>query len=221
MIRPNLFDFLLTRLPGIVWRLLCAGTGNPAPDPEPFCPEGCVRLQSPLTDASGRVCGVRQTWGRRGSLQRNGCGPLAAYNLLCGFGVNRSLPQVVSVLGQLGAAASGGRLGTDPARLAEYLRSEGCGVRRFFGGRRAAWKSAASADGLLILYRHPRGLHYVAAVRTGADAFTFWNDACRVPSPWTGSAEAYREKLRNGRPRCVPWELMLVRRPAPSPEREG
>ena len=214
MIRPGVSDFLLTRAQGLVWRLLCLGPRGRAHSPADFQPAGFVRLQSPLTDERGNTAPCRTPWGRRGSLEQNGCGPVAAYNLLHGFGLPVTLPGVVDALEQGGAAAAGGRLGASPGRIAAFLRAQGCTIRRFSGGRRG-WRASCGADGLLVLYRHPHGMHYVSALRGADGRFTFWNDALCVPSPWRGTPDGYRARLRASC--CRPHELVLVSRPANEP----
>jgi hypothetical protein len=66
-------------------------------------------------------------WGSAGNLAENGCGIIAAYNILASRGIARDFEMVYDDLQEMGAALLGGKLGANPFVLKKYLEKH-CGV---------------------------------------------------------------------------------------------
>ncbi|MDD3919756.1 MAG: hypothetical protein PHO41_01070 [Eubacteriales bacterium] len=131
-----------------------------------------IRDQTALNGAPG-------SFGRRGSIQKNACGAVAAYN------VGRMLECPASfedILHNVVAASRfvrffGGRLGVWPGLLRRYFKSRGLKATRFMPYRRAK----AGRQAYVALYLHGSlfkgtlGAHYVT-LRAQDGKYTAYND---------------------------------------------
>lgn len=114
----------------------------------------------------------RGSYGRRGSIAKNGCGAIAAYNACLILDRPVSLEEAFRSLGK--GALLGGRMGTNPFALRRYLRGRGIRLS-------ACWRtrSARSHRAYISLCLFRRGFrlygHYfaLAPLRAG---FLAYND---------------------------------------------
>lgn len=88
----------------------------------------------------------------------NGCGWMAAYNLLHLLGRCADWREVVR--GMRFCTLLLGLLGTDPFALRRYLRRRGVRTKVFFRPSRAA--AAADGHSGILMYWHGRGAHFTA-----------------------------------------------------------
>lgn len=117
-------------------------------------------------------------YGLLGNIAANGCGAIAAYNVLNANGVDVSLDEVVKKLRiRLGMAFGLGKFGTNILSLAALLAS--CFTLRIRFIILNNGKSAANCDSLIIMYywfKSKRiGAHYVAGVKSEDGYFDFYN----------------------------------------------
>lgn len=103
----------------------------------------------------------------------NGCGWIAAYNLLRCLGDPATEAELTKALSR--RSLFRGRLGTSPFKLIRLFKERGYQVKLYLGKKRAAANAAEAGTGLL-LYRHRWGWHYVAFTRSGAgEELRFFN----------------------------------------------
>lgn len=107
-----------------------------------------------------QACAQHLRYGRFGS-HYNGCGWMAAYNLLHALG---RTPNADTVRADLARGLwFGGKLGTGPFRLARYLRTQGVQVHLTLL-RSTAFRRTQTCSAGMLLYRNGAGggAHYVA-----------------------------------------------------------
>ena len=122
------------------------------------------------TNAEGFIVAQAHTahlpYGRRGS-DYSGCGWIAVYNFLAAMGKS---PSADAIRNRLSRGWFKGRLGTGPLRLRRFVQGRGVPLQtaRTQSGAAALAQNAKAG---ILLYAHPRGLHYVA--------FTDYNEATK------------------------------------------
>jgi hypothetical protein len=106
-------------------------------------------------------------WGKYGTTALNGCGWIAAYNLLSVSGIDAAPDDVRMDLQALHAPLFSGKLGTNPFKLIRYLRVYFEKVNLIF--RKKTIREAYASCGRLIvgyMYLKPKfGAHYVCVSR--------------------------------------------------------
>lgn len=127
-----------------------------------FSPDGYIISQQSTQDMS---------YGRMGS-HHNGCGWIAAYNLLRALGRGMA-PEAVRDALEPGLWL-GGMLGTGPRRLRRWLVAQRVALRATWGRRRALALAAGRPAGI-VMYGYRWYLHYVAFVAAGPGRFRFLN----------------------------------------------
>ena len=147
--------------------------------------------------------GVR--FGRRYS-DYNGCGWMAAYNLLHALHLPDDWKSVVC--GMRHHTLLFGELGTNPFGLRRFLKKRGIKVRLSFRPRTAARLADEDSDGGIVMYWHGHGAHFVAFARAGA-GLRFFNARRRDPAHYGRMADFIPARSK------FPLVVMLtvVRRP--------
>lgn len=120
----------------------------------------------------------RTRYGLFGNVAANGCGAIAAYNVLNGLGEEVSFPRVVKGLRKrLGMAFGFGLLGTNIYSLMAYLASF-CRLRICFLLLRNRRK-LKSCDAVIIHYywRHKKriGAHFISGIKNEDGNYVFYN----------------------------------------------
>ena len=119
------------------------------------------------------------SFGRRGSMQKNACGPMAAYNAACMLGVPAPFEEVCGYFTAQSRLFQcfGGRLGTGPWAMRRWLIQRGIRATGFRQYRRAAAGHRAYVALYLhgSLWRGTLGAHYVA-LEYHAGRYLAYND---------------------------------------------
>lgn len=121
---------------------------------EAFSPDGYIISQE-------NTAAMR--YGSHGS-HWNGCGWIAAFNLLKALGMAKPPAEVRD--GMLPGQWLGGSLGTGPFRLRRYLRRCGVMVQTAYTRKKAAMLAQNRKAGI-VLFWDKKYLHYVTFVRDG------------------------------------------------------
>ena len=134
-------------------------------------------------------------FGSFGNIAANGCGVIAAYNVIvakekrqieytvptAGPKVPTSFGQVRDDLQQQGAPLLDGILGASPWAITNYLKNYYNNVVTLFSANLKNWGSLASvSDAIVVLYKNSNSfsMHYVSGIRVGGKwaTFQFYND---------------------------------------------
>ena len=133
-------------------------------------------MKHPMLSSDGFIvnqsCACDAPYGKYASAH-NGCGWMAAYNVLHALRGQNDWQAVCDALH--GGLHFGGRLGTGPRRMQRYLASFGLCAKMGFTSYGILKKSAQCKAGIL-LYFTPHGAHYVAFLPTQtAKTYRFFN----------------------------------------------
>lgn len=131
------------------------------PQEKMFSADGYIIDQSACTARFGRCCSVR-----------NGCGWIAAYNVLRAAGCEKPWQTVRAELEK--GLYLGGVLGTHPLWLTYYLKKQGLALRVSLVPKIAAVQAAKSKAGV-VFYRVGAGFHFAAFVPAGGLRLRFLN----------------------------------------------
>lgn len=125
------------------------------------------------------------SWGLLGNIASNGCGVIAAYNVLLSTDSNTNFGKVKNQLEAYGAALAFGKLGASPFALAQYMRSKFWFVHTA-GAFTYLWGAKAElSQSVIVLIKWGDGLqmHYIAGIGTGTGgkggSFRFYNSGLR------------------------------------------
>ena len=120
-------------------------------------------------------------WGWFGNIASNGCGVIAAYNVLLSRSSKTDFGKVKNQLSSYGGALGFGKLGVDPYALTMYMRSKFWFVQT--AGASTYWWGikAELSQSVIVLIKWGGGLsmHYIAGIGTGqgdvGGSFKFYN----------------------------------------------
>jgi len=116
-----------------------------------------------------------EAWGR-GSIAKNGCGVVAAYNVLLHSKVAVEFETALGQMQKIGATRLFGLAGVHRRKLAKYLKGK-CSSAAYYKFTSKLNASCQHADAI-ILYCSNKGRitrHYMAGVGNGDGAFTWYN----------------------------------------------
>jgi len=126
-------------------------------------------------------------WGLYGNIADNGCGVIAAYNVLYSKNPNTNFFRVRDRLGYMGGDLGFGMLGTKPGILEKYMESKFNDVSMDFNVlgidilKNAEKTGQADAVIVCVMWEKPLedgGAHYFAGIRKdGTDEFYFYNSS--------------------------------------------
>ena len=122
-------------------------------------------------------------WGLVGNIKDNGCGVIAAYNVLLSRSSRTDFGKVKSELSFCGGALAYGKLGASPFALTRYMYSKFWRVRTA-GAITYLWGIKAELSQsviVLIKWGGGLGMHYIAGIGTGqrdvGGSFKFYNSS--------------------------------------------
>ena len=138
----------------------------------------------------------RTRYGLFGNVAANGCGAIAAYNVLNGLGEEVSFPKVIKGLRKrLGMAFGFGLLGTNiyslMAYLASFFRLRICLI--FLRNR----KKLKTCDAVIIHYywrsKKRIGAHFISGIKNEDGDYTFYNYSA---VPRTASLDSFLKNMK-------------------------
>lgn len=131
-------------------------------------------------------------YGRFGTIAKNGCGMIALYNIERAADEQTRFEPFYEARKRIKTNFFG-LLGTRPSTIAKNLKLRGFGVSKI------PLKKAGEAerfDGVIVLYWHFFGAHYVAGIGNADGTYTFYNQFQR-PAPMT--LPAFLEHIRKNK----------------------
>ncbi len=116
-------------------------------------------------------------WGFYGNIADNGCGVIAAYNVLVSKNSKVLFYDVYLTLRDLGGPILQGLLGTNPATI-KYLM--GLCFNKVYSCtfyKKQKWIDiAGKSEAVIVLYKTRKlGMHYIAGIKVNRDEFRFYN----------------------------------------------
>ncbi len=167
-------------------------SGEPYINPQAFSEDGFI-IDQRYTE--GVPYGSRKS-------SYSGCGWIAAYNFLHAMGRDVSWSYISAALGARGLFR--GHLGTGPFRLYRYLRRQKfVALRRGYGVRGVILLSQRPLSAGVLLYRHSKGMHYVAFKDAGNGQYRYFNAVPGHPQ----HVESMEEFLSK---RAKKWPVMVM-----------
>lgn len=120
----------------------------------------------------------KKRYGLFGNIASNGCGVIAAHNVLTANGIEMNFDRTMRCIEcRLGTAIGFGKLGTNILSLMGFLnRFFALRIRFIALGKGRRFKECSSVIIMYYWIKSKRiGAHYIAGVRSGDDCFDFYN----------------------------------------------
>lgn len=120
----------------------------------------------------------KKRYGLFGNIASNGCGAIAAYNVLSANGIEMGFDETIRGIGcRLGTVIGFGKLGTNVISLIVLLhRFFALRVRFIILGRGRRFKECSSVIIMYYWFKSKRiGAHYIAGVKSEDGCFDFYN----------------------------------------------
>jgi len=121
-------------------------------------------------------------WGTKGNIADNGCGIIAAYNVLLHYSSSISFSSVLNALKKRGGPIiQRGKMGLNPFSLTNYLRTKFWNVKTASSWTYLWGIKAELSECVIVLYALSKfnGAHYIAGINTGltreGGSFKFYN----------------------------------------------
>jgi hypothetical protein len=145
-----------------------------------------IRDQSDIYLIWSAVLGAKTVkeiqWGLFGNISDNGCGVIAAYNILVSKSLFTDFGTVKNELTSVGGVLLGiGSIGVDPVSLSLYMEIKFSNVNSYwFHSDNWETKATGQVDGVIVLvkWEGTLAMHYFAGIPSGnADEFYFYNSS--------------------------------------------
>ncbi|MBQ5992369.1 MAG: hypothetical protein IJL62_07465 [Clostridia bacterium] len=146
-------------------------------------------------------------YGRFGTIAKNGCGMIALYNIERAADGKTMFEPFYEARKRIRTNFFG-LLGTRPSSIGKNLKSRGFGTVRI---RLKKAGEAAPFDGVIVLYWHFFGAHYVAGIGNADGTYTFYN---QFQTPYAMKLDDFLQYLRKNKLHPVrAWGIRFPRKP--------